>query len=430
MSFNLLDAVKGHLGGDLVSKAASFLGENESGVSKAVNGLLPTVLTGLASKASTSSGAEEVASMASDAHNSGILGSIGSMFGGGDLLSKGADLVKGIFGGNASGIIDGIASFAGLKSGSASSLLSMLAPVALGTIGKHSAENGLGASGIASMLSSQSSSWSSLLPSGLGSLLGGGSVASAVSSLTGAAKGVGGSAVNMAEEAVSTASGGIKWLLPLLLLGGLGFLAYWLLNNKGKSADAHASGSANASATAVAAAAKPNISVDSATGIVKYDLGAATDIELPGGVKLTGVAKDGFENTLVNFIKTGKIDTVNKKANWFTLHDVQFKTNSTAYASDAAMTQVKNVGAILKAYPNVSLKVGGYTDFTGDAAKNKTLSDQRAKQLQKDLLANGAAAGQIVEAVGYGSDHAECKDKNDKLGLARDRKTAAKVDKM
>jgi outer membrane protein OmpA-like peptidoglycan-associated protein len=232
-----------------------------------------------------------------------------------------------------------------------------------------------------------------------------------------------------ADTAASAGSmGWLKWLVPLVLLGGA-FLLWRSCNNKETVATTEEAKKDTTTIAEVIPAAVPKVSVDSATGVVNYDLGAAGDLDLGDGVKLTGIAKDGFENTLVTFIKTGKIDTVNKKANWFNLHDVQFVSGKTVYATPKALQQIKNVGAILKAYPNVVLKLGGYTDISGDAAKNLSLSDSRAKQVMKDLIANGAAANQIKEAVGYGSEFAEAK-LGDKEGMARDRKTAAKVAAM
>jgi outer membrane protein OmpA-like peptidoglycan-associated protein len=423
--------VKGHLNSGVLSGAASFLGESESGVSKAMGGILPTVLSGLASKASSSDGANDVAKMASDAHSSGILGNIGSFFGNGSMLSGGIDLVKGLFGGKLGGIVDAISSFAGIKSSSASSLMGLALPTALGALGKHSSENGLGASGIGSLLSGGMGNWTKMLPGGLGSLLGLGGVASAVSNLAGNASS---KATSYVDNAVETAGGGggMKWLLPLLLAGALGGLAWWMLKGGGcgaKSGDASTTDTTTMTANGGGVnVSMPKVTVDSLTGVVSYDLGANTTIELPGGAKLE-VAKESFESTLVNFIKTGKIDTADKKANWFNLHDVQFKSAKTEYATDKAMKQIKNVAAILKAYPNVALKLGGYTDITGDAAKNKALSQSRADQVKKDLIASGAAATQVVEGVGYGSEFATAKA-GDKEGMARDRKTAAKVAKM
>ncbi len=226
-----------------------------------------------------------------------------------------------------------------------------------------------------------------------------------------------------------TASGGssfgwLKWALPLLLIGG-GIWLWKSYGNKEAAATTDVTKTDTSNIPAITAAI-PKVSVDTLTGVVNYELGATGDLDLGGGIKLTGIAKDGFENNLVNFIKTGKIDTIDKKANWFTLHDVQFISGKAEYATPKAMQQIKNAGAILKAYPNVVLKLGGYTDISGDAAKNKDLSDRRAKQVMKDLLANGAAANQIKEAVGYGSEFAAAL-LGDKEGMARDRKTAAKV---
>jgi outer membrane protein OmpA-like peptidoglycan-associated protein len=228
--------------------------------------------------------------------------------------------------------------------------------------------------------------------------------------------------------AAGSSMGWLKWLLPLLIGAG----AYFLWKNYNSKETVPTSAEVKTDSTivnAITPVVVAKVTVDSVTGVVNYDLGAAGDLDLGGGVKLTGIAKDGFENTLVNFIKTGKIDTVDKKANWFNLHDVQFVSGKTVYATPKAMQQIKNVAAVLKAYPNVVLKLGGYTDISGDAAKNITLSDSRAKQVMKDLIANGAAANQIKEAVGYGSEFAEAK-LGDKEGMARDRKTAAKVAAM
>jgi outer membrane protein OmpA-like peptidoglycan-associated protein len=47
--------------------------------------------------------------------------------------------------------------------------------------------------------------------------------------------------------------------------------------------------------------------------------------------------------------------------------------------------------------------VSGHTDSSGDAAKNKELSQRRAQVMMKQLIAKGVAADDI-EAVGMGSE--------------------------
>jgi outer membrane protein OmpA-like peptidoglycan-associated protein len=420
MSFNLLDVVKGHLNSGVVSQAASFLGESEGGVSKAMGGILPTLLSGLAGKASTSHGAQEVADMAGDAHKSGILGNIGSFFGGGDLLSKGASLVSGLFGNKTGGIVDAISGLAGLKSGSASSLMGMALPIILGSLGKHSAENNLGASGISSLLSSGKSSWSSLLPSGLSSMLGLGSVASAVtgaaSSVTGGAKNV----VNMADDAVDSAKGGMKWLLPLLLLAALGFLAWWLLKDGGCNKK-------EAGSTVVA--------TDDTTGNYAKSLAANTNaavatheslkVKLADGKEIDAY-KGGIESNLVAFLndKGAALDTV--KGNWYDFDNLNFKLGK-ADLTDSSMVQINNIVAILKAYPAVKMKIGGYTDASGNADANMKLSQARADAVMAAIIKAGGAAGQLVKAEGYGSKFAKEPATASEEARKKDRRTAVRI---
>ncbi len=255
--------------------------------------------------------------------------------------------------------------------------------------------------------------------------------ATKISSVASPVKETSADATSFIENTAATTGGNLgwlKWLLPLALLVGA-FLLWKSCNNKETVIAVDDLKKDTTIKVNVVTPTVQKVTVDTTTGVVNYDLGAAEDLDLGSGVKLTGIAKDGFENTLVNFIKTGKIDTVDKKLNWFNLHDVQFISGKTEYATAKALVQIKNVATVLKTYPNVVLKLGGYTDISGDAAKNIDLSDRRAKQVMKDLIANGAKANQIKEAKGYGSEFAEAKI-GDKEGMARDRKTAAKVAAM
>ncbi len=414
MSFNLLDVVKGHFSSDIVSKAASFLGENESGVSKAMGGILPTVLSGLASKASTSEGAAEVASMAGDTHRSGLLGNIGSFFGGGDLLSKGGDLIKGLFGGKLGGIVEAVAGFAGIKSGSISSLMSMAAPVALGALGKHSAENNLGASGISSLLSAGKSSWASLLPAGLGSMLGMGG-ASNMSSVRETAS----SATSYATDTVDRASGGgMKWLLPLLLLGALGFLGWYLLKGGGCGKKTEPTASTDVSKDTTTA---PVTGPTTVTMPTKESM----KVKLANGVEIDAF-KGGIESQLVAFLddKAAMIDTA--KGNWYDFDNLNFKLGKSDL-TDSSMVQIKNIAAILKAYPAVKMKIGGYTDASGIAASNLKLSQARADAVMAAIKAAGGDAAQLTKAEGYGSQFAKEPATASDEARRKDRRTAVRI---
>lgn len=437
MSFNILDAVKSHLTPNLISKASSFLGESDSAVGKAISGILPSVLGGLISKSSSdNAGAAEVFNMSKEANSSGFMNSLGDIFSdGGGLLSIGSGLVKSIFGSKADSIIDSIAGFAGVKKSSANSLMSMIAPVALSTIGNHAQTNNLNSSGLMNLLSSQKSSILNMLPGGLSNLagmVGLGKISSSISAATDKTRRTLSATDEYADNATRKASS-MKWLLPLLLIAGAAILAWYLWKgcNKGEGTavvngqDTVQLVDPTVDPTITNKVEWPTVSIDSLSGIINYDLGKDMEFSLPDGATFTAAEK-GFESQLLTFIKDGVIDTANKSANWFNMFDVQFKTGGNTYTGKAE-AQLKNCAAILKAYPFVKIKLGGYTDNTGSADNNTTISQQRADKVKADLIKMGATADQITEAVGYGPLYPVCEANDTPECKARNRRVACKV---
>jgi hypothetical protein len=211
-----MDSVKSLLGNDFASRASSMLGEDEHKVQTAVSGVVPSILTGILNKAGAGD-AHGVLSMAKDTANSGILSSIGNFFGNNNLLAKGADLLKGIFGDRVGDVTNAIANFSGIRSSSAASLMSVAAPAALGALGKHADSTNMNTGSFLSFLNNQKDHILNALPSGLNlagalglSSLGsiGGKLSNAVANISGKVKGMPGKVVNKT---------GAGWLVPLLL---------------------------------------------------------------------------------------------------------------------------------------------------------------------------------------------------------------------
>ena len=116
--------------------------------------------------------------------------------------------------------------------------------------------------------------------------------------------------------------------------------------------------------------------------------------------------KGGIEDKLVTFLKTDykKLGEDSLKKTWFDFDNLNFETGSAKITAESQV-QVKNIAAILQAFPAVSLKIGGYTDKVGDETNNKKLSDARAKAVQA-ALAKAGVGKQITGAEGYGSSYA------------------------
>jgi OOP family OmpA-OmpF porin len=430
MSFNLIDAAKGLFTNELVNKAGAYLGESEAGVTKAISGILPTVLSSLLNKTTTQEGAGIVTNMVAENHTSGILNNLGGFFGNdnGGLLNKGANLLSSLFGGNSNTVTNLISNFAGVKTSSASSLLNMAVPAVLGLLGKHT--SGSGASGIAALLSSQKDNIAAAVPAGLnlGSVLG--NFGGRVSDINSSAKAT---ATHYANETVENKGSGLRILLPLLLLALAAMGAFYLFGNGcNNTTEVMPDGadSLHSKTEQVAGDVKDAVvtgvgKLDSLTGEFNYNLGNIITIDLPNGAGKLEVGENSTENKLYKFLSNSGsvIDTV--KGNWFEFTNVRFKTASSVI-TDESMVQLKNMVAISKAYPTAQFKLGGYTDNTGSAAGNVALSQKRAEAVVSMLQKLGAAAASIAGAKGYGPEH-PIADNETEEGRAQNRRVAVNV---
>lgn len=152
-----------------------------------------------------------------------------------------------------------------------------------------------------------------------------------------------------------------------------------------------------------------------------------TEIVLPNGTKLQ-VYPGGIEDQLVSFIqsdeyKNGTEETLKNK--WFNFDDLNFIFGKTELDAKSKR-QLDNITAILKAFPEVKIKIGGYTDKKGDDAANKKLSDNRAKAVKAALEKEGVGA-QVPEAEGYGEERATVAETASDDERAVDRKTAVRL---
>jgi len=424
MPFNLIDAAKGLLPNDLLSKAAGSLGESESGIQKALSGAIPSVLAGLLGQ-SSGSGAGGILDMVKNAAGSGILNNIGGLIGGGGASSGGIGAtvmgwLRSLFGDKLNSIINAIAGFAGIKTSSASNVLSMAAPAVLGSVGQYAKENNLSASGLSSFLQSQKSSILDAIPSGFN--LAGALGLSSLGDIGGKISG----AISSAGETVKKGSKGWLWLIILLVAA----LLIWLLTSKGCNkeeavAPAVTDTMTNTPPPTVAPVPEVKGKLDTTSGNFIYDLGEIITINLPNNGGELKVGKWSTEARLVDFLTNASatIDTV--KGNWFDFTDVRFKTGGTTLTPESA-TQLKNLVKIVKAFPNARFKIGGYTDNTGDPAKNRELSQKRAEAVSAEIVKLGASSSQLTKAEGYG-DQYPVGDNSTPEGRAMNRRVSVNV---
>lgn len=170
-----------------------------------------------------------------------------------------------------------------------------------------------------------------------------------------------------------------KWLLPLLLLLGLIALLVYFMGRREPT---------------------PAPSTATAPVVAGADLGAFMDRKLPNGVTLH-IPANGVENKLLAFIED-KSQPVSP-AKWFSFDRLEFETNA-ATLKPSSQEQMRNIAEIMKAYPQVMVKFGGYTDNTGDPQLNLQLSRERASSAMNQVTALGVDASRLT-AEGYGAQN-------------------------
>jgi len=359
------------------------------------------------------SGLQDIFKMAGGA-DAGILDNIGDIFGSTSkvtgLMNGGGGLLSTLLGNNMGGFIEKIAGFGGLKTGSSSSLVKMAAPFLMSMIGRYMKNKALDAVGLGKFLGSQRGNVRSGMPAGLGNILGlsglGDLVSGAadggkrvVGGAADAGKRVVGGAADLAGRGVSAAgdvggaavkTGGsiLKWLFPLLLL--LGVASYFGFNTCAGDKVADLTGDVVGG-------------VGDAAGAVAGGVGDAAGAVASGAGALFGAVNDAAKAALdkVSFTAGSAGDQMIKYIDGGFKGDARFRFSNLKFATGSAEisgttgVEVDNLAAILKAYPDMKISVDGYTDNTGDAGKNKILSEARANAVQARLIAAGISGDRI-----------------------------------
>ncbi len=466
---NIIDSLKEFITPELISKATNSYGESSSAVTKGIDSLIPTILGGLTEKSNDAGAFGDIFDMIKGgaSKNPGLLDNLGSLVGGGNLAQNdpkdlSGRLMSSVFGNKVGGILDLVSSVAGLKRSSSSGLMGLVGPLVMSYLGRVIKNKALDAVGLGKFLRNDSSAISRALPAGMGDLLGLGFAKNAgdkVDRVTSSVRETASTARNTVRETTSTAAntvkstantaantvektggGMMKWLLPLLLLLGVGWffgmrscgdVGNVVDNAAGKVAEttkdaAGAVGDVAGGAADMAKGAADKVG-DAAGAVGDAAKGAMSALgdffkrTLPGGFELN-IPKFGIENKLIDFLEgSGAID----KESWLDFDRITFNTGSASIDMDKSGEQIENIAQIMKAYPNATIKIGGYTDNTGSAEGNLKLSQARADAVKAALVSKVIDATRI-STEGYGAAHPVASNDTEE-GRAKNRRIAVNV---
>jgi OOP family OmpA-OmpF porin len=372
-----------------IDEIATSFGQPKQAISKGLELSTACLLGGLANKAGDSTWMSQLFKLVSDAPanlnvsdlTSGITNPSRSSSATSSVLNSGKKFLSLAFGGNQSSIFDGVGRSTGLRSGVVSSLMSLAAPLMMSGLGRLVRDDRMDPTGLSRLLMHEGEGVRDLLPAEVSNLL---KATPAPPTVTPSARPV---ALGTIPEPV-TRSRGLWWLIPALLL--LPLLLYWGYR-----------------------AQHPVVPAAQLNRFVIW--------RLPGNVSLN-VPQSGIEARLLVFIQDPSKAV--EPATWFDFDRLLFNTDSATLRRES-QEQLGNIAAILKAYPNVHVKIGGYTDNTGDAQTNLKLSDDRANGVRAELVALGISPDRL-EAQGYGEQFPVA-DNSTAEGRAKNRRVSMRV---
>lgn len=372
-----------------ISEIASRFGESKQAISQGMESSTASLIGGLASKAGDSTWMNQLFKLVSEAPSNINASDLTSAVtdpsyvssAAASLLGSGKNLLALAFGGNQSAIFDTVSRSSGLRPGVVSSLMSMAAPMILTALGRLVRSDHMSPEGLSRLLVQEGEGVRELLPTGVSSLLKTGVPLPTVTPSTRPVSlGV------IPEPAPQSRS--LWWLVPVLLLP---LLLYWGYRARHPVV--------------------PTI-VEINRFIVRT---------LPGNVSLN-IPENGIEARLLAFIQDPSKGI--EPVTWFDFDRLLFNTDSATLRPES-QEQLGNIAAILKAYPNVHIKIGGYTDNSGDAQRNLTLSQDRANGVMAELVGLGISSDRM-EAQGYGEQFPVATNSTEE-GRAKNRRVSLRV---
>jgi outer membrane protein OmpA-like peptidoglycan-associated protein len=275
----------------------------------------------------------------------------------------------------------------------------MAVPLVLAYFGKMQSSGSLNASSLGDTLRAAAPSLRSYLPAGL------------LSSAAGVASATTSRATTAVQGARVAASAPPRWLVPAAIAGAL--ILAWLVI-RSMSTPKPVQTAASVTSEAVNSAANTARSAWAA-------LGDLMKVKLPDGSEIN-VPSRGVEARLVSYLNDSSAPV--SDTTWFDFDRLLFDTGS-ATLQPASQEQLTNIADILKAYPQVKINIGGYTDNTGDPAANLQLSQQRADSVMAQLTQLGVDPSRMT-AKGYGQENAVA-DNSTEEGRQKNRRISLRV---
>jgi OOP family OmpA-OmpF porin len=380
-----------------VTDIATQLGASEQSVTRGLALSAATAFSALASKAGDSETMRQVIDIASRTPANALSSITGSQLSdsASPLMSTGRRFLTSLFGGSQNWVTDLIGRESGLGAGAAGTVLTLGANALMNFIGGKVRDEGMTATSLAGFLRSEAPAVRKMLPASFEDAF---------------MRHFGGPEMSRTTEGSPVIAQSVKkersyfpWIAMAAILG----VALWYGLQPREAM--------------VTIPTAPPVGTSGTMSYTPPNLGNYVPRTLIDGTVIT-IPERGVENRLLAFI----VDTsrVPDTTTWFDFDRLLFNTSSATLRPESK-DQLRDIAAILKAYPNAHVKIGGYTDNVGSSTSNLILSQERADNVRAQLVDMGVAPSRLT-SEGYGEQHPVA-DNSTEAGRAMNRRISMLV---
>lgn len=386
---SILDNIRSLVTPAMLSEAATLTGTSESALGKGLGAAIPGILMALANRSDDGGFMKQLGNLALGTSDSDPLAAARAFMTPSnaaiDTTTPMGNWLSGLFGNNFSSVTNALAQYAGVRSASAASLLSIGASCVLGYLGRLMRSDRLDANGLANRLRAEKADYMAALPAGF--------------NIPGFVKDVPpryDTAVAVPERRVGS------WAVPLLLSAlALGTLAWWANHNRVEQS--------------VARVTDSTMKTVGTSGVKVSEMQTRA---LPGNI-IIAIPKGSMEDNLASYAARPSMGSES-----FIFDRISFMSGSSSL-TDESREQIENVAAILRAYPAMHVTVGGHSDNVGSSSANLALSTARAESVADALTKAGVTANR-VHPEGFG-DAKPIADNSTESGRAQNRRVTLDV---
>ena len=374
------ESLKERISPQMLKTAAATLREDEKGVASAVAVLLPSLLVRFMDQGETARVNETIR----EAGNAELFDRRAEVFAGHGIdggMNLGERFENELVGAENKAYPNAVAAESGISAASADRLSGWVAAVIAGYVGHKIVRNNLSMSAVMAGLRQER-----------------GAAVKEIPVKVGRAAGISGMCSSSAPVAGRDGkkNNWLVWLIIVLIVVIIVFLSIRSCNRNGGGEVVAVTENVTVVPTAPAAQ----------TAAAKEGL-TFVEHKLPEGRSIR-VEEGGCEDCMLMYLQTDayrKATNEELSKNWIQFDKIDFMHDSETALAGNSMEQLDNIAAILKNYPDVRIRIGGFADMSVTRAVNYDISINRAEYIKSILVKDGIPADRI-STEGFGKEFA------------------------